>query len=64
MFVLLLYCYVIKKWRGDILLESLEEERSLISIKKMAEKHGFIAPCLPATHAFTDCDTSPRCLLL
>ena len=64
MFVLLLYYYVTKKWTGDILLVSLEEERSLTSIKKTAEKHGFIAPCLPAMHAFTGCDTSPRCLVL
>ena len=64
MFVLLLYYYVTKKWTGDILLVSLEEEWSLISIKKTAEKHGFIAPCLPAMHAFTGCGTSPRCLVL
>ena len=45
---------------GDILLESLEEGRSLISIKKTAERHGSIALCLPAMHALTGCDTVPK----
>ena len=60
MFVLLFYCYVTQKWTGDILLQSLEKEQSLISIIKMAEKHGFIASCLPAMHAFTGCDIVPK----
>ena len=50
-FVLLLYYYITQKWTGGILLESLEEGRSLISIKKTAEKHGSIVSCLPAMHA-------------
>ena len=33
-FVLILYSYVTQKWTGDILLESLEEGRSLTFIKK------------------------------
>ena len=60
MFVLLFYCYVMQKWTGDILLQSLEKEQSLISIIKTAEKHGFIASCLPAMHAFTGCDIVPK----
>ena len=59
-FVLLLYYYVTQKWTGDILLESLEEGRSLISNKKTAEKHGSITSCLPAMHALTGCDTVPK----
>ena len=50
-FVLLLYYYITQKWTGGILLESLEEGRSLISIKKTADKHGSIVSCLPAMHA-------------
>ena len=45
---------------GDILFESLEEGRLLISIKKTPEKHGSTASCLPAMHASTDCDTVPN----
>ena len=59
-FVLLLYYYVTQKWISDIMLESLEEGRSLISIKKTAEKHGSIASCLPAIHALIGCDTVPK----
>ena len=58
--MLLLYYYVTEKWTGDILLESLEEGRSLISITKAAEEHGSIASCLPAMHALTGCDTVPK----
>ena len=60
MFVLLLYYYVSQKWTRDILLESLEERQSLISIKKTAEKHGSIAFCLPVLHDLTGCDTVPK----
>ena len=59
-FLLLLYYYVTQKWTGDILLESLEEGQSLISIKKTAEKYGFIASCLPVLHALAGCDTVPK----
>ena len=59
-FVLLLYYYVTQKWMGDILLQSLEEGRSLISIKKTAEKHGSIASWLPAIYTLTGCDTVPK----
>ena len=38
------------------MLESLGEGRSLISIKKTAEKYGPIASCLLAMHALTGCD--------
>ena len=59
-FELLLYHYVMQNWMGDILLQSLEEGRSPISIKKMAQKHGSIASCLPAMHALTGCGTVPK----
>ena len=59
-FVLLLYYYVTQKWTSYILLKSLEERQSLISIKKTAEKHGSIASCLLAMHALTGCDTVPK----
>ena len=52
--------YVTQKWMGDILLESLEEGRSPISIKKTTENHGSTASCLPAMHALTGCDTVPK----
>ena len=49
-----------KKWTGDTLLESLKEGRSLILIKKIAEKHGCIASCLSAMHYLTGSDTVPK----
>ena len=42
------------------MLESLGEGRSLISIKKTAEKYGPIASCLLAMHALTGCDPVPK----
>ena len=59
-FGLLHYYYVAQKWTDDILLESLEEGHSLISIKKTTEKHRCIASCLPAIHALTGCNTVPK----
>ena len=57
-------CYLtiisLKKWTGDILLEYLKEGRSLILIKKIAEKHGCIASCLSAMHYLTGSDTVPK----
>ena len=44
------------------MLESLGEGRSLISIKKTAEKYGPIASCLLAMHALTGCDPVPKIL--
>ena len=63
-FVLLLYYYSTQKWIGDILLKSLEEGRSLISIKITAEKHGFIASCLPKMYALTGYNTVPKMFVI
>ena len=58
--MLLIYYYVIQKWTGDILLKSLEEGRSLISIEKTAEKLGAIGSCIPVMHALTGSNTVPN----
>ena len=52
--------YVVRDWsHANVYMGGFTGEKSLISIRKIVEKHKVLIPSLLAVHALKECDTVP-----
>ena len=57
-FVLLCYHYLKQNWsQADMYLESFQQDKGVVSIKRTVEKHSSLIPSLTAPHAISGCDS-------
>ena len=60
-FVLLCYHYLKNNWSpAEVYLESFQNDKGIISIKRTVEKNKKIVPSLTALHAISGCDSVPK----